>query len=448
MAFNENRDFARLRDGLPAELERLRLAGEFERAVSLIDRMLDEGVQPTLAPVLRAERARMLRTPMEYCVTRENVLEGIRAEVPEFSEEDLERLIERRRIDWRFVNGEQRFLRGFLRSLRLYAQEVPGLAASENPDRAERAELLDGMRERGGASRLITLRASISAKEAVTPEQRVRAWLPIPAACAQQSQIEILDATAAAMVAPEDAPQRTISWSVRGCSRFEVSYRFRVDVPYRASQDIRCEGLQPTFDLGEEEPHIVFTPYLRLLAARITGGLTSPLEKARSIYDWVTQNVDYRFQPPYLLLDCIPDNVAKSLRADCGLFALLFVTLCRISGIPARWQSGLVVRPSHVGCHDWAQFYIEPEGWLWADCSFGSSARREGDEGRREFYFGNVDPWRMVANSAFFAPFAPEDEELREDPFDNQLGEMSVDGRGLDRYGMDRTVELVEMREA
>ncbi|MFQ8759290.1 MAG: hypothetical protein ACLSAF_07420 [Intestinimonas sp.] len=32
--------------------------------------------------------------------------------------------------------------------------------------------------------------------------------------------------------------------------------------------------------------------------------------------------------------------------------ALLFIALCRIAGVPARWESGLSVRPDHVGPHD------------------------------------------------------------------------------------------------
>ena len=148
----------------------------------------------------------------------------------------------------------------------------------------------------------------------------------------------------------------------------------------------------------------------------------------------MTRNVDYRFQPAYLLLDSIADGCAHSLRADCGVFALTFIALCRLGGVPARWQSGLYVTPERVGNHDWAMFYVEGLGWLWADCSFGSAARREGDEARRRFYFGNLGPWRMPANSAFFSPLTPADEALRNDPFDNQLGEMCVDGRGLTSY--------------
>ena len=87
--------------------------------------------------------------------------------------------------------------------------------------------------------------------------------------------------------------------------------------------------------------------------------------------------------------------------------------------------------------------YIAPHGWLWADPSFGSSSRRNGETRRRKHYFGSLDPWRMVANSAFQAPLTPPDPEVRQDPYDNQRGEMTVDGVGLDSPDMERGVELL-----
>ena len=102
----------------------------------------------------------------------------------------------------------------------------------------------------------------------------------------------------------------------------------------------------------------------------------------------------------FTLPDSIPDYYAAGLRGDCGVQALLFITLCRCAGIPARWQSGLFVTPYAQGCHDWAQFYVAPYGWLFADCSFGGSAWRAGNAERHAFYFGNLDPFRAWRRTA------------------------------------------------
>ncbi|MBQ1390950.1 MAG: hypothetical protein IIY82_04315, partial [Firmicutes bacterium] len=46
-------------------------------------------------------------------------------------------------------------------------------------------------------------------------------------------------------------------------------------------------------------------------------------------------------------------------------------------------------------------------------------------EGEREcaFYFGNMDPYRMIFNTDIQEPFQPEKEQYRLDPYDNQEGE-------------------------
>lgn len=450
-----NEDFKHLNDGLPADMARLIAAGAFDDALRLIEAELDAGTRPELAACLRAERARILRTRRDFSVTREGIIAEIQKEWPEFGAAELDVLIDHGRIDWRYVDGEQRFLASCIDSLRNYPAEVPGLDCPPT-DRTEQHTVIDRMRAQGFAERRIRIRLGVAAADAVevSPQSKVRAWLPLPAG-PQVADLRIIDSTPGIRVAPEDAPQRTAYWEATGERDFSMELEYTVRAPY---VDLWAENpapaaVDPRFapapepcaaDLAEDEPHVVFTPYLRALAQRLFRDIPEDdaLGRARAAYDWVTNNVDYRFQPAYVLLDSIADSCAKSLRADCGVFALTFMALCRLGGVPARWQSGLYVAPDHVGPHDWAMFYIEGLGWLWADCSFGSSARREGNEARRRFYFGNLGPWRMPANSAFFAPLTPADDVLRDDPFDNQTGEMIVDGVGLSRY------ETVETREA
>lgn len=459
-----NEDFRFLDVGLPPEIARLKAAGHLEAARDACTRLLEAGCEPALAACLRAERHRMGRLTEDFCVPRQEAVALVRREWPAFTEDAFDELIARGRIDWRYVDGELCVLGNFLDSLRVYPAEAPGLTPEPPYDTAARDAVLAEMRERGAAGCEITLRASLEVPGALQGET-VRAWLPLPAACALQGAIEIIEATPGAHVAPETAPARTVFWESDARRAFSVTYSYRTRAPYLdawAGADAAVEAARPcdgalparlgedpaptAADLAEERPHIVFTPYLTALAERLTAGLERPLDRARAIYDYITQHIDYRYQPAYAQLDAIADACAKSRRADCGIFALTFITLCRIAGVPARWESGLYVAPDHVGPHDWARFYTPETGWLWADCSFGSSARRAGDEARRRHHFGNLDPWRMVANRAFQAELIPPADGVRWDPYDNQMGEASVDGRGLDAREMRRSMALVEMR--
>ena len=439
----KNDAFLHLNDPLPADIARRRDMGDLEGAIRLIDARLAAGTQPLLTPRLEVERLRLERLPRDYPYSRAQAVELIRGEWPDFTDAQFDALVDAGRIDWRMLGGALHVHEGFLDSLRLYPKEAPGLK-QEPEDHAQRDAMLSRMEAEGSLTARITLRATI--RSLLPVEGRaVQAWLPLPAACPQQSEIEILDATPGGVAAPEDAPQRTMHWDAAGVGEFSVTYRYLHRADYVDPMALPLDPVQPAFDLEEQPPHIVFTPYLRALAARITAGLTSPAEKAKAIYDYVTGMVDYRFQPAYLQLDCIPDQCAKTLRGDCGVFALTFITLCRIAGIPARWQSGLSVRPDGAGPHDWAMFYLAPHGWLWADCSFGSSARRNGEDARRAHYFGSLDPWRMVANSAFQAPLTPPMAGWRQDPYDNQVGELMVDGRGLDSTQREWSQEVLEL---
>ena len=210
---------------------------------------------------------------------------------------------------------------------------------------------------------------------------------------------------------------------------------------------IKADAEQPTFDTQEEAPHIVFTPYIKELVTTLTEGVTDPLEKAKIFYDFITLNMKYSFMPSYIVLENIPESCARNFTGDCGVFALLFITLCRCAGIPARWQSGLTAEPDFCGGHDWARFYIAPYGWLYADTSYGTAAVRAQNEERRQFYFGNLDAYRMVCNSAFQAPFTIDKKHWRADPYDNQLGEMETDAKGFTFAEYDRFKEVLECVE-
>ena len=70
---------------------------------------------------------------------------------------------------------------------------------------------------------------------------------------------------------------------------------------------------------------------------------------------------------------------------------------------------------------------------FYADPSFGVGAVRENNEERRLHYFGNLDTFRMVANTQFQGDFDVPKDHWRADPYDNQVGEMETEDRGL-RY--------------
>jgi len=106
------------------------------------------------------------------------------------------------------------------------------------------------------------------------------------------------------------------------------------------------------------------------------------------------------------------------------------MTLCRLRGIPARWQSGWVIRPGDEGLHDWCEIRLEPWGWIPVDVNTAVETNHADDmaAARRtailDFAFGNLDTFRLVINRDHGRPLVPAKGSPRSDDVDFQRGEV------------------------
>jgi len=286
------------------------------------------------------------------------------------------------------------------------------------------------------------------------PNEIVRCWLPFPIENEQQSDIKLLSASHSGyVIAPPRYPQRTIYFEANakedGSAEFWVEYEYTIRAFYRKINPGRIKPYNEEDELyrkytSEQPPHIVFTRHLRQLAEEIVGDGQNPYEKARKIYRWVTENMTYTYVAEYSTYESIAEYVARNLRGDCGFHAILFITLLRIAGVPARWQSGWYANPAMKGPspHDWAQFYVEPHGWLFADLSFGRYWRTR-NRILYEFYFGNIDSFRTVFNLDMMGNFYPPKKYLRSDLVDNQRGEVETEDRNIYYDQMEYKLEYI-----
>ena len=453
---------------LPEDIAAVKAHGDFDKAIQLIDRRLEQQSLPeAMRFCLCVHREMILRTKQYYPYTRQSALEIIQEKVPDFTEAELDEFMADRKILWRYINGEERFHSRFFPSLckgypdfslraGVKIRNVGDIDKLSNASGNEE-HLLDRcirlMQENGKISQRIRMRSTLRLKdEHFKPGMVVRVHLPIPAKCETQSDIVIERMfPEGGVVAPETAPARTIYWeeTMTENHEFVVEYSYTHTEYYTDAYSGKHSGYtsQPDFCLEEEPPHIVFTPYIRELTHSLTDVLDNPLDKARAIYDFITLNMKYAFVPSYFILENMADNCARTGCGDCGILALLFITMCRCVGIPAQWQSGLAADPGFCCCHDWARFYVAPYGWLHTDPSFGTGGVRANNETRRRFYFGNIDHYRMVANNAFAAPLHGEKKHWRADPYDNQLGEIETDESGFDYPEFETTKGMLSCEE-
>lgn len=439
---------------LPEDLMKLKWGGDYERLISVIDRRLaDETLPAPLRKRLQLERILAARIPSQYPYSYEDALELLRANIRDFKDEELETLWEENTADWIYINGRVQFHELFFENLMKTRDDYGARFLGTMEDNEKNAALLREnvrlMEEHGGRTvhmRLLTRLSLTPEAEKACMGKTAHVYMPLPVEYAQVRNLRLLgfEGTAGEPVSVDNGsyPQRTARFEtvIRGGEVWQTEFEFDNEMVFRNPDPSQVLFSQPSFYTGEEAPHIRFTPYLRELTRSVTEGEENPLLAAEKIYRFITSQVKYSFVRSYSTVEDIPEFTAANRKGDCGFQALLFITMCRIAGIPARWQSGLYATPLTVGSHDWAQYYVAPFGWLSADCSFGGSAFRQGDEKRRAYYGANLDPYRIPYASQFMHSFSREEEGLRDDPYDNQSGEVFCGGRFL-RSGKEFTVE-------
>ena len=448
-------DICCLETQLPEDIEKAKWCGDFARAGRLIAQRLQNPKTPAfLRERLALEQEILLRLPLDYCYSEPEALRLIRKDIPDFTEDELLSLEDSGAVDWIYREGKPYLSRRFYETLLKVHPDISRRAGIKEADTVSEKQLLSNtlawMKEKGSDSWHIRLKASLAIDDqAFRPGELLKVHLPLPKEAENMRNVKLLACSPEAFhISAPDAPQRTAYFECTPDKNipFTVEYEYDACVTYTMPDAAQVSSAQPNFCTEEQSPHIVFTPTIRKLCTELSGGETNPLLLARQFYKYCTEAVTYSYMREYFTILQIPEYAALNQKGDCGVQALLFITLCRCAGIPARWQSGLFVTPYSQGCHDWAQFYIAPYGWLFADPSFGGSGYRSGNFEKQEHYFGNLDPFRMVANSEFQKAFDPPKMQLRSDPYDNLKGEAEYDGHGLLWNELEASWELLEMR--
>ncbi|GAB1443922.1 hypothetical protein MASR2M39_27670 [Ignavibacteriales bacterium] len=131
----------------------------------------------------------------------------------------------------------------------------------------------------------------------------------------------------------------------------------------------------------------------------------------------------------YSTIESLPTYCYTNKHGDCGIQSLLFITLCRMNGIPAKWQSGWMLHPPEVNLHDWAEVYFNETGWVPVDQSF--KLQNSDDQLVSYYYLGNTDNYHFIVNDDFSRNFFPAKIYPRSETVDFQRGEVEWRGGNL-----------------
>ena len=432
-------------------------AGQFKAADERIDAALKQAnLPPDARHAFEFQRERMQRMRLDFDLTADQVEEKVRKEIPnlteaEFATWDAHGLFEHMAIDGQRLYFNRAPSNLFQLSRAAVArQKEPTTRTSSGLPREVNENHIDYDRKVIAAAKAtgktsvlpqrlqVTQTLTVDAND-VPAGQTIRAWIRyLRADQGQQGDIRFVSSVPSAhQIAPESALQRTVYLEQPAQAGkptvFKITYEVTLYAQYHAIDPARVQPEKITPELApyvaERAPHVVFTEPLRVFSKQVVGDATRPYEIARRIFAAVDE-IPWAGAREY---STIPDISAYTLHAghgDCGEQTMLLITLMRMNGIPARWQSGWTfTRHGDNDIHDWAEIYLAPYGWIPVDVTYGRLA--SGDPALEWFYLGGLDNYRVAFNDDFSQPFVPAKQHFRSDNVDSQRGEVEWDGGNL-----------------
>ncbi|HET8554395.1 MAG TPA: transglutaminase-like domain-containing protein [Rhodanobacteraceae bacterium] len=432
-------------------------AGQFREADARIGAVLGQSNVP--AATRRAfefQRVRMQRMRMDFSLDADQVKARVRKQIPDLTDAQFARwdahglfehmLIDGKRLYFRRAPSNLFRLSAEARKLREEQSPYIGSGLSDAYDRMVASfdrKVIQQAKATGKTSVLprrlqVTQTLTVDA-DAVPAGKTIRAWIPYPRANpGQQEDIRFVSSQPSRhRIAPASTLQRTVYLEKTAQAGkptvFSITYQVTLYAQYHAIDPDKVVPAKITPALkpfvAERAPHVVFTQPLHVFSDQVVGDATNPYEIARRIYAAVDK-IPWAGAREYSTIANISDYTLHAGHGDCGEQTLLLITLMRMNGIPARWQSGWIYSDSdYDNIHDWAEIYLAPYGWIPVDVTYGRFDT--GDPALKWFYLGGLDNYRIAFNDGFSQPFVPAKSSFRSDTVDSQRGEVEWDGGNL-----------------
>lgn len=393
------------------------------------------------------------RLKYDFVRTKEDVVKYIKQYIPDVTDRQIATWEKTNALEGMDLDGKHMYFRNAAPNLFRIdkkCREIKNLKEGVSLSNSQKAVIknmpevmaeANGMSHIGAPKRMqVTFTLTVNA-DAVPAGEKIRCWLPYPRRDnVRQTDVRLLSTSEKKVkIAPIKHKHSTVYMEkVAQAGKPTVFSETFEYVSYGAWYNLKPEDIKPydkTTKLykeytAEREKHIIFTPELRKLAAELTEGETNPLRKAKKIFRYITENYPWASAREYSTIENIPMYVLKNRHGDCGQVSLLFITLCRICGIPAHFQSGLMLHPNATNLHDWSEIYFEGIGWVPVDQSFGMPVYAH-NEDELWFFLGGIDSWRLIANDDYGMALYPKKKYPRSETVDFQRGEVEWRGGNL-----------------
>ena len=447
-------------------------AGDFTKAKKSIDLYIAQNdLSKQEVYDLNFRKDIMDRISIDFWRDKDYVVEYIKKYYPDVNDEMLAKWEEEKSLEAMVIDGQKKYFGRSAPNLFLINKEARAKKeAADGPitERYDNAlavhvpEVVATLKNSGKSQCkpvAMKVRYSVILKENVVPEgEVVRCWLPYPREDnRRQTNIKLLSANSDSyIITPSLSTYPHRALYMEKVTEKDKPLVFSLEFTYSSaaewfSLEKREIGVydvtsqQHEAYTSEREPHIVFTDKIKELSKKIVGDETDPYLKVKKIFDWITENYPWAGAREYSTIPNIPEYVMDNHHGDCGQVTLLFITLARYNGIPAKWQSGFMMHPNGVNLHDWAEVYYNDVGWVPVDQSFGRKDYFKNDD-EKYFLSNGIDAYRWIVNDDYSQPLYPAKIYPRSETVDFQRGELEWRGGNIyfDQWKWNIDVEYIQ----
>lgn len=398
------------------------------------------------------------RLKKDFSLTMEDAKEKIKSLYPEITDEQIAEFIDKKYVEVKEISGELRMHRKSPRNLKLLNPEMSkwegrGFDATET----EKTIINNILSQSKGEGEIVDkirvkyrFTIDVPTVDALVGDT-LQVWMPIPINSARQSDVKLISAYPEQYIlSAGKSIHNTICFKqpvkndtthfeyileyVAGAQYFSPKYIRKNIKPYDTSSDLYKKYTRV------ERPHIINDS----LVYKIVGDEKCPFMQSEIVYDYIVKNFPWAGAREYSTIECLPAYVLEEGHGDCGQVALLYISLMRTLGVPARWESGWVTHPEFKGLHDWAEVYFEGIGWVPIDVSAGRFTAMK-NKNAVNYYSSGVDSYRLASNLGVCDDLYPAKKYLRSETVDFQMGEVECSKGNLFYPGWKQKLEIISI---
>lgn len=413
--------------------------GEFTQVENIIKNLSKKDLKQHTF-VVDSLQAMMTRIKNDFRYTREEGKKLLLEKVPEATDSMIEDWKNKKYLETRIIDGQEWWFRKTIRNFGLLNKELYSaeIAKDKNEEYSEYHKQVEHVlsltSDENNVREWKTIEASFFIEvpaNAVPDGEIIRAWLPFPFDNGRQRNFKLISSSSSPTHS-QNSIHHTVYMEQKAQkgqpTRFEMTFSYEVGAHVFHKGDI-LRNLKP-YDKNNENykkytaqelPHMLVNDKMKNLALSIIGTETNPVEQASLIYDWISANYPWAGAIDYSTIPCMPEYVLNIDHGDCGQVSLLYISLLRSIGIPARWESGWELTDDWAGYHDWAEIYFEGTGWVPTDVSRGRTTHNEPFQ---DFYKTSIDGYRFATNQGISGELSPKKKFIRCETVDFQAGEV------------------------